>query len=317
MVLPTYLLSHYNPPMVALAKAYRKTPTPSLPAQHSGHRFCSPEISRWLNRDRIQENGGLNIYVYAANSPIARWDALGLVSEEEVEDGEVVYSCNCGWIDLEHIAADQPAQILTAVANYNAGADGASPFIKVKIHQTAGILVTGIAADYKLAFAPGSLSNSEIIEYALAVYITTQKAFESHQGTLPGGSAQSSFAVEDLPSDYMGMMIAANQMFPPEGVSATDLMEDCKVLTQPESMYVFAKGYGLEKKYNCKPAYWKPKTKGDPCWPCKDDIDQPAWFAKYTMPPYGSATWFGTEVTVAAGFPSFQVGLSLPVPPPE
>lgn len=41
--------------MVALNKTYRKTLTPYRSAQDSGHRFYSPEISRWLSRDPIGE----------------------------------------------------------------------------------------------------------------------------------------------------------------------------------------------------------------------------------------------------------------------
>jgi hypothetical protein len=41
--------------MVALNKTYRKTLTPDRSAKDLGHRFYSPEISRWLNRDPIGE----------------------------------------------------------------------------------------------------------------------------------------------------------------------------------------------------------------------------------------------------------------------
>jgi RHS repeat-associated protein len=65
--------------MVALNKTYRKTLTPYRSAQDSGHRFYSPEISRWLNRDPIGERGGLNRYGFVGNRPILRSDRLGLI----------------------------------------------------------------------------------------------------------------------------------------------------------------------------------------------------------------------------------------------
>jgi RHS repeat-associated protein len=62
--------------MVALNKTYRKTLTPDRSAKDSGHRFYSPEISRWLNSDPIEYD--LNLYSYCKNSPVLYSDALGL-----------------------------------------------------------------------------------------------------------------------------------------------------------------------------------------------------------------------------------------------
>ncbi len=64
--------------MVALNKTYQKTLTPDRSAKDSGLRYYSPEISRWLNRDPITENGGLNLYGFVVNQPVTRIDALGL-----------------------------------------------------------------------------------------------------------------------------------------------------------------------------------------------------------------------------------------------
>jgi hypothetical protein len=43
--------------MFALNKTYRETLTPDRSAKDSGHRFYSPEISRWLSRDPLGEYG--------------------------------------------------------------------------------------------------------------------------------------------------------------------------------------------------------------------------------------------------------------------
>ena len=42
-----------------------------------GHRFYSPRIARWLTRDPIEEDGGLNLYAYCVNNPIMLSDKLG------------------------------------------------------------------------------------------------------------------------------------------------------------------------------------------------------------------------------------------------
>ena len=43
-----------------------------------GHRFYSPRIARWLTRDPIEEDGGLNLYAYCGNNPVSSTDPLGL-----------------------------------------------------------------------------------------------------------------------------------------------------------------------------------------------------------------------------------------------
>jgi len=43
---------------------------------HYGYRYLAN--GRWLNRDPIAEQGGLGIYAYVQNDPIAQFDALGL-----------------------------------------------------------------------------------------------------------------------------------------------------------------------------------------------------------------------------------------------
>ena len=43
-----------------------------------GHRYYSPILARFLNRDPIEEAGGLNLYAFVGNDPVNRWDLLGL-----------------------------------------------------------------------------------------------------------------------------------------------------------------------------------------------------------------------------------------------
>jgi RHS repeat-associated protein len=44
-----------------------------------GYRFYAPEFMRWINRDPIEEDGGLNLYGYVANNPIIYIDPFGNV----------------------------------------------------------------------------------------------------------------------------------------------------------------------------------------------------------------------------------------------
>ncbi|MCD4779486.1 MAG: hypothetical protein K8S27_02905, partial [Candidatus Omnitrophica bacterium] len=47
-----------------------------------GYRYYDPETGRWLNRDPIDEQGGLNLYVLLNNNSINSIDHLGLIDVE-------------------------------------------------------------------------------------------------------------------------------------------------------------------------------------------------------------------------------------------
>ncbi len=45
----------------------------------TGSRHYNAEIGRWSSKDPIKFDGGVNLYVYAANDPVNRIDISGLV----------------------------------------------------------------------------------------------------------------------------------------------------------------------------------------------------------------------------------------------
>lgn len=52
------------------------------------YRYYSPELGRWLSRDPIEEEGGLNIYSMLGNDPVNYWDDLGLSERGDGYDVE-------------------------------------------------------------------------------------------------------------------------------------------------------------------------------------------------------------------------------------
>jgi len=44
-----------------------------------GFRFYVPELGRWINRDPIEENGGVNLYGFVGNNGVGKRDILGLI----------------------------------------------------------------------------------------------------------------------------------------------------------------------------------------------------------------------------------------------
>ena len=51
-----------------------------------GYRFYHPTLMRWLNRDPMEEDGGVNLYVFCANSGMRNLDLLGTTHVGQVLD---------------------------------------------------------------------------------------------------------------------------------------------------------------------------------------------------------------------------------------
>ncbi|MBQ6330973.1 MAG: hypothetical protein IJI35_18295 [Kiritimatiellae bacterium] len=56
-----------------------------------GYRFYSPSLMRWLNRDPIEEKGGLNLYCFCLNNALPRVDAFGQSSIADYVFGNIGY----------------------------------------------------------------------------------------------------------------------------------------------------------------------------------------------------------------------------------
>jgi RHS repeat-associated protein len=61
------------------------------------YRTHSPSIGRWLNRDPIEESGGLNLHAFNQNVPNLRFDRYGLDSEPTPPD-----CAPCSWLGWKH-----------------------------------------------------------------------------------------------------------------------------------------------------------------------------------------------------------------------
>ena len=71
-----------------------------------GYRYYDPGHGRWLNRDPLEEQGGINLYGFVGNDPINAIDPLGLtdvkiyLSAQDVPGANVRGGANEVWMDL-------------------------------------------------------------------------------------------------------------------------------------------------------------------------------------------------------------------------
>lgn len=79
-----------------------------------GYRFYDPNLQRWSNRDPINENGGLNLYRFAANDPLSQADTDGLslkdIGKGIAGDGKLCTAANCNKIKCKDKAKRLPEE---------------------------------------------------------------------------------------------------------------------------------------------------------------------------------------------------------------
>ena len=68
-----------------------------------GFRYYSPELGRWLNRDPIEERGGVNLYANVGNDAVNRLDLLGLA-----DCGCKTVDANGKWHDVDDTYTTPP-----------------------------------------------------------------------------------------------------------------------------------------------------------------------------------------------------------------
>jgi len=75
------LVEYFNPDLrssisdIRFSTKYYDTELKTL---YYGYRYYDPTNGRWLNRDSIEESGGLNLYGFVGNDSVNRWDLWGM-----------------------------------------------------------------------------------------------------------------------------------------------------------------------------------------------------------------------------------------------
>ncbi len=121
-------------------------------------------------------------------------------------DSRYFYSDTYGWFDETHFDAGNPAQV---IADVEAAATAGGGIISISQSVRDGI--TGYTAQYLIS---GDVQPSQVMDVALGIYMDWSIRFEEWQGSLPRNLVGpfTPFAIEDLPTQYIGFMEDATQL---------------------------------------------------------------------------------------------------------
>jgi hypothetical protein len=118
--------------------------------------------------------------------------------------GRYLYSEKYGWFDNQHFRSGNPEQVIEdvrAAAKHGGGV--------VSLRQSVREGLTGYTGHYLIA---GNLNEGEVLGVALGIYMDWSYRFEAWQGQLPRSlvGPLTAFAIEDLPTHYVGFFAAAS-----------------------------------------------------------------------------------------------------------
>lgn len=124
----------------------------------------------------------------------------------ELPEGNYLFSERYGWFDRHHFEAGNPAKLIE-----NIGRAAASGAAIISVEQDVRNRTTGYTAHYLVS---GNVPPGEVIDVALGIYLDWSYRFETWQGQPPRSlvGPLTAFAIEDLPSHYIGFFAAAHDL---------------------------------------------------------------------------------------------------------
>jgi RHS repeat-associated protein len=176
-------------------------------------RWYASSQGRFLTKDSWPGNYSqpisYNAWLYGYGNPIKHADPTGrFPTFADVATGGAEYTCNCGWIDWDHVfkSADI-SQGLVDSLTFARGSFRYDPNLTDLWATGLGIAARlPIGAFDNYAVVPNSsLSTYSVQKLATSIFMDANERFEMNQGST--GQFWSFFSEEDLPSDIIGFDI--------------------------------------------------------------------------------------------------------------
>ncbi len=288
---------------------------------HLRARWYSPGTGTFLSVDAVESEPP---YQYVGGNPVNWTDTSGFYPDRQaVEGGRAEFTCNCGWIDWNHIekSASLGFELMDDLlyVNNNFNPDPS-------LTDNWGINVSLQLAKFRaeidffenIAVVPhSSVINGNIRSLAVSIFMDANEQFEEKQGAnqwIPFGGtklAQSFYSEEDLPSDIIGFYIGMQRYDSYQPGSSNDNLYQtlaksvknwCKAVntgnSTQNSLKVFEEAYGNGTKFETGWRSWYPRLiSGDEleCDTCDEPRQWPTTFSMLTsqrIPPQFNGTWW-------------------------
>jgi hypothetical protein len=193
----------------------------------------------------------------------------------------LIYTCNCGFVDLSHASPDMAFQLLVDVGHErdltrqfrhpseHYTIEGRPAFL-LKYRQGMGPWGTKLVGEDRYFLVRKGLPRQRKQEVALAIFIEGSLAFEAMQTGFWGFGSDSGFSAEDLMSDLIGFHMALT------GLSEPDMRRLCGEVSERAALDVYDKHFpeGIGKVKERR--FFEPHL--FPCTECKGKQQMPGVF---------------------------------------
>jgi RHS repeat-associated protein len=191
-----------------------------------GYRYYNAQTGKWISRDPLEEEGGVNLYAFVTNNPVGNIDPVGLSHREDIASNRLDYTCRCGWVDWSHVAPDgvkvPTLRNMWRSIKSNSGEEesyskkGYLVMYGQNFDYPYGLGSDGITGSY---FVRYNLNRDEQILVTLSIVKEVSERFEKlQQSHVYGLFSDSGFSQEDLVSDLLGANMAILDVYDPETI---------------------------------------------------------------------------------------------------
>jgi RHS repeat-associated protein len=169
---------------------------------HFRARWYDPATGGFISRDPLGYVDGMSLYraYFVPNG----FDPLGLASRDQVEDGKLQYSCNCGWIDWSHAGGNDGSITKNLFSDVWKKINTTTKGTKLQVCYTQKQGMAGHSSGYTKCFWINTgLSSNQKKCIAWQIFKEVSEGFEDHQSWVGKPWNNSGFSPEDLVSNLI------------------------------------------------------------------------------------------------------------------
>ncbi len=277
-------------------------------------RWLMPETGTFLSRDSVE---GEPPYAYVRGRVANLTDPSGYFpTKDDVENEDAQFTCNCGWIDWNHVRNSDRLGFelmddLTYANSIFSSDSWRSDNWAIDVYVQVGFAGLEMKLFDATAVVPNpSIRTNGAAKLAVSIFMDANETFEETQGalgTLPipiiGGKFNSSYySEEDLSSDIIGFYIGMQRFNLGQDyeILKNQVQSICRAVDREESLRVFREVYDNGTSAVTGWKKWYPRLTSENnggCETCDEPRQWPSTFSRLTSqrvyPQLDGDWWWG------------------------